>query len=263
MESNRCFLCGTDFSSDTAFADHMRENPDHAPDDWIGCPWDGCGRKCETERSVKIHHKLSHGESIMEEVECDWCGNSFEILEWKLESETGGGRFCSDECDQEWRKNELVGENAGGWNGGKVEVECEVCGESREYHQSRADHRRCCSRECWNELYSDEYSGKNSPFWKENNEGRYGGSWEQRREDVVERDGFECSECGMSREEHRDRYGFDLHVHHIVPKRKFECDIDAHKEENLITLCAQCHYDVERLSVEKQKDRLKWVHDQA
>lgn len=220
----------------------------------VECPT--CSDSFDGQRSMKIHHKLSHGESIMEELECDWCGSTFERMLHEVSGKGSAGRFCSDTCETKWRKNQ-TGPDAGGWSGGMVEVECDSCGQKDTYYPSKADGRRCCSFECWNELYSDEYSGENSPFWKENNEGRYGGSWEQRREGIVERDGFECRKCGMSREDHRDVYGFDIHVHHIVPKRKFDQDIDAHKDENLVTLCAQCHYNVEKLSVAEQKDRLK------
>jgi len=206
---------------------------------------------------MKIHHKLAHDEQILETLECDWCGNTFQKRSCEVSGKGSGGRFCSQGCDREWRQSELVGENAGGWSGGKVEVECDNCGRIEEYYPSKADGRRCCSFGCWNHLYSDEYSGQQSPFWKENNDGRYGGSWEKKREEVIERDEQVCRICGCSREEHIDEHGFDLHVHHIVPKRKFDNDIDAHSSDNLATVCVGCHYELEGASISEQKERLK------
>jgi 5-methylcytosine-specific restriction endonuclease McrA len=65
---------------------------------------------------------------------------------------------------------------------------------------------------------------------------RFGGL----RESVILRDGERCLSCGMTREAHREQYGFDLNVHHKdgVGRRRS----DAHNlPENLITLCHSCH----------------------
>jgi 5-methylcytosine-specific restriction endonuclease McrA len=52
--------------------------------------------------------------------------------------------------------------------------------------------------------------------------------YERLRLKVLERDGWKCQQCG-SREQ--------LHVHHIV--HRSQCGADC--EENLITLCSDCH----------------------
>lgn len=97
-------------------------------------------------------------------------------------------------------------------------------------------------------------------FWPE-----YPPDWEWRRQAVVKRDGFRCSECGVavgvsaSSEEFtqslKDRlqkrpdlaYGYPsmrrsgeiiFHVHH---KEKFRVSDGDHRLENLATLCEHCH----------------------
>ena len=48
------------------------------------------------------------------------------------------------------------------------------------------------------------------------------------RNQVLERDGWRCQECGCFH---------NLHVHHLQPRYKLGSDT----LENLITLCADCH----------------------
>lgn len=52
--------------------------------------------------------------------------------------------------------------------------------------------------------------------------------WRNVRDEVLERDGYRCTDCG-SRE--------NIHVHHIKPRRKGGKDT----HDNLITLCQKCH----------------------
>jgi predicted HNH restriction endonuclease len=82
-----------------------------------------------------------------------------------------------------------------------------------------------------------------------------GDNWKEQRTKALERDGFQCVRCGLSREEHRQKTGFDLHVHHRKPRKRFykspDKDIeDANKLENLITLCSSCHRILECLPVQ-------------
>lgn len=81
--------------------------------------------------------------------------------------------------------------------------------------------------------------------WKGGFEPYYGPDWNDIRDSVLRRDGHQCTECGMDETEHRDRYGYDLHIHHITPIREF-CDSDeANTMDNLTTLCHACHMSVE------------------
>lgn len=73
----------------------------------------------------------------------------------------------------------------------------------------------------------------------------YGRNWEEQREAALERDGWECDECGMSHGEHISKYGLGLNVHHIKPFREFDRVDRANRLENLKTVCVTCHGKIE------------------
>jgi 5-methylcytosine-specific restriction endonuclease McrA len=58
-------------------------------------------------------------------------------------------------------------------------------------------------------------------------------SYRKLRAEVLQRDGWRCQTCGSSD---------DLQVHHIRSRGRLGDDTD----ENLITLCADCHSDIHR-----------------
>lgn len=58
-------------------------------------------------------------------------------------------------------------------------------------------------------------------------------SYSKLRTQVLERDQFKCTKCKINFK--------NLHVHHIIPKRKGGADC----LENLITLCEKCHRVIE------------------
>lgn len=84
----------------------------------------------------------------------------------------------------------------------------------------------------------------------------YGPNWKTQRLKAIVRDNARCRRCGVSESTHYEKYGRALHVHHIRNKRKFTDNtgiIDwktANELENLITLCAACHHEVERFPVD-------------
>lgn len=55
--------------------------------------------------------------------------------------------------------------------------------------------------------------------------------WQKRRLQIMERDKFGCQSCGLT--------GRTLNVHHFVYKRGK--DIWDYKDDELITLCNECH----------------------
>lgn len=73
----------------------------------------------------------------------------------------------------------------------------------------------------------------------------FGPNWREQRELAIQRDGEECQECGLTRREHREEYGFDLTVHHETPRGAFDSSEEADRLENLVTLCAGCHGRIE------------------
>jgi 5-methylcytosine-specific restriction endonuclease McrA len=66
--------------------------------------------------------------------------------------------------------------------------------------------------------------------------------YEGNREVAIQRDGEKCVKCGMTRDEHKKRYKFDITVDHKdgkgthVPAKERNNAID-----NLQTLCIHCH----------------------
>jgi len=84
----------------------------------------------------------------------------------------------------------------------------------------------------------------------------YGPGWQAKRRDVRERDGHSCLRCGMTESAHQEKWGQQLHVHHIIPRREF-LDSDgelqhnkANALSNLITLCRQCHELLEGVPID-------------
>ena len=77
---------------------------------------------------------------------------------------------------------------------------------------------------------------------------------------IIKRDNYECQneDCRMTQEEHENKYGRNLEIHHI------DHNIKNCKEENLITACKQCNIlaNMERAYWEdyyKQKIKIKGV----
>ncbi len=73
----------------------------------------------------------------------------------------------------------------------------------------------------------------------------YGPDWTKIRERVRTRDGFRCQVCGLPEN------GRQHDVHHKIPFRNFKTQnginlIQAHRLENLVTLCSSCHRKAEQ-----------------
>lgn len=67
------------------------------------------------------------------------------------------------------------------------------------------------------------------------------GGWEAKREAALERDGYECRDCGIAESEYRDEHGRGLDVHHKTPVQEYDTHKQAHHLDNLVTLCRPCH----------------------
>lgn len=65
---------------------------------------------------------------------------------------------------------------------------------------------------------------------------RFGGN----RQKVLERDNFQCIDCGMTQEEHQAKYKKSLTINHINGKGRRSQEPD-NRLENLETLCLKCH----------------------
>lgn len=204
--------------------------------------------------------------------------------------------FCDKECLGEWRSENWVGEKHPSWDGGNVEVECEECGSVYEVKPSEVEMTRYCSMSCKREAWADdplelecsicgdEFSiqphrirsenptcsdechrdllsqirrGEDNPAWKGGKEEYYGSNWDTQRRKALERDEFVCQLCGMDEEKHREEYGNQLNVHHIIRLKSFDKDYKAaNRLGNLVTLCHACHNVVEPEPEDKQREFL-------
>lgn len=54
------------------------------------------------------------------------------------------------------------------------------------------------------------------------------------KREIRQRDGWRCTECGLSDEEHHELYGKTLEVHRIIPGSSYDL-------EGCTTLCRACH----------------------
>lgn len=103
------------------------------------------------------------------------------------------------------------------------------------------------------------YTGEESARWSGGHEQYYGPNWPEQRQKRLERDDYQCVVCGLSNEEHKQRNGSGLHVHHIQPLSSYKSDgeVDykrANRVENLISLCQICHNKWEGIPVRPQND---------
>lgn len=77
----------------------------------------------------------------------------------------------------------------------------------------------------------------------------------QAKEQAKERDGYACRFCGVTREQHKEKYGRDIHAHHIIKEGNGGSDSVA----NLITVCRSCHNTLENTQA-KALDRIRNDH---
>ena len=98
----------------------------------------------------------------MVNVKCTWCDNRFDVSPHRTKQ---ANLFCSKQCKYAWHAT-LTGERAGGWNGGKLQVECHYC--HRVFacppNRIRRSSHVYCSRSCMNK--GRDCRGPNNPAWK-------------------------------------------------------------------------------------------------
>lgn len=142
-------------------------DPDDDSSD-VECAWDGCDKPFPTERGMKSHHVQKHGVSIAGvRVNCAWCGEEKRTPRHRAEALEN--HFCGDECEGKWRERHQTGEKAPAWKGGKVTVECAVCGAEKEVWPAvdRERERYYCSEDCLAQWNTEHLTGRDNPLWKE------------------------------------------------------------------------------------------------
>lgn len=219
----------------------------------ISCPVDGCDYETNTGRGVSIHASQKHPNKEVsftnkDEFTCVECKEYFEDYKSRRSSKNEKNNFCSRECKDEFERN------------GEI-VECSWC--SDEVYKSSSNFGKMgdysidnhfCDKSCEKLWKRKHWTGQGHPSWNGGSPSHRGKSWPEMRRKAINRDGYKCKVCDMSREGHYEQYGQDLDVHHKIPSRKFEKVDDANYLINLVTTCRSCHGKLEKIS-RREADR--------
>lgn len=164
----------------------------------------------------------------LKNIECLVCGTG--LITYPNWIKRGGGKFCSTKCGGIARDK-------------KVERVCLECGVNFRLKPSKIIHNASnyCSVKCSQKgsigKEKPSIQGEKHPFWRGGISGeRYPIEFnDELKENVLNRDNYECKICNMLDEEHILIYGYHLNIHHIdyIKKNSYM--------DNLISLCHQCH----------------------
>lgn len=151
---------------------------------------------------------------------------------------------CPD-CDRDFESEKGMKIHRGQKHDPKVDVECKCCEDVFRVQPHREDTAKFCSVQCRADWQQEHYRGEAHDNYVDGSTMLYGGTiaktrWLRLAEKARERDGYECSKCGISNEECWEEYNQSLSVHHKVKPEEYTGD-DPHDMSNLETLCASCH----------------------
>jgi hypothetical protein len=155
---------------------------------------------------------------------CDGCGKPFRP--WNLSQ-----RYCSRRC---W------GSSHSGHNHQqhtRLTLRCEWCRRefTRTPYEAKKVRHHYCSHDCSSKAHSLKMRGLS--HGEPNATRHYGRSaWRRLRLAIIERDKG-CVKCGLTEEQHRERYGVSISVDHKVARK----DGGADDADNLQCLCRSCH----------------------
>lgn len=197
-----------------------------------------CSKECCDEwRNGSItgedHPSFDGGKDVFQ---CDYCSNKFEKYSSKIEDTQNV--FCSNDCKDQYKSENLVGRDSPNWQ--RVEFDCDNCGDTVWVYPKDVHYdKHFCDNSCF-----VQWKRKSAPDIEKHSV-KHGSFWKSQRKRALKRDDYECQSCGIEDKKHREKYGESLHVHHRTPARLFKSSNEAHKIENLTTLCASCHIEEE------------------
>ena len=141
----------------------------------------------------------------------------------------------------------------------KDKRKCKRCGVEKSSDCFFKSRRLVCSS-CCNE-YQNRYRKQRLKKMKKDNPLAYSLYKEKRRKDqqrwsdshhfsgngtkALERDGFKCTECGITNDRHISKYGRILVTHHKDGKGS-RAKFNNNELSNLQTLCISCHATIHR-----------------
>lgn len=209
-----------------------------------------CNFTTDTKRGLSVHRASAHDSVTKVEFTCRECGDTFKDYKSRRSAKGENNNFCSRGCKDEFERN---GE----------EVECSWCGDNIYRAKSLLDKmgdypidNHFCDKECEQSWKRQRWTGDGHPSWRGGSPTHRGKSWPEMRRKALDRGGYSCGVCGMTREEHYDEYGIDLDVHHKIPSATFDEVDDANYLLNLVTTCRSCHGKLEQISRTWQDNKL-------
>lgn len=233
LPNRACECCGSEF-----YADYQKKY---------------CSDDCRSESVSFEGSSNPNYRGGKTETECELCDTAFEYYPSDKQ-----GLYCEDCVEKaDWRDLPAIdGENNPHWNGGTRAVDCEICGDSVERYPSEIGDVTLCGQECRAVWLSEEFTGEGHPNWRGGGNEAYGKGWAAVREAALKRDDYACVNCGAT----KDELQRNPDVHHIVPVRTFvESDehekTDAHRVENVASLCLPCHRKAEFGAIAREELR--------
>lgn len=205
-----------------------------------------CNKGCMGEwRSENVVGKRHPNYKEPVELECEACGNPFEV--WPSQEDYRS--HCSKECMAESYDGDYSGEYKREYFG-----KCEYCGDRIERIPSYPNTERVfCDKECYdNWQFEFGPRGVEHPNWN-GGKVKYGPTWTKKLKDEVrKRDDKECQACGLTQEKHKEKHDQKLEVHHIIPAREFSNHERRNSKGNLVSLCRRCHKRWEGIPLQPQ-----------
>lgn len=183
-----------------------------------------CGKEFLAYKKGKATKKYCSKEcypTTKEQYSCESCG--VEVV--RTPSNIKKKIYCSKKCADKGKESVSLNVKD------KIPKECAEC-EEIFFILPCHSKRKFCSKKCADENKKSVYSEKP----------KLRNLFNRNRGKALKRDGYKCTECGVTNEEHLELTGKSLHVHHIIPHQFFKEDnIAQHDLSNLKTVCNKCH----------------------
>ena len=158
-------------------------------------------------------------------LKCAWCEKEMEKTPYYAKKEYV---FCSHSCRGKYMGKRAIK---------RIEKPCGWCGTILSLVPSLVRENNFCNYDCRSSWYSQNYSGSNSPQYRDGLKVSRprGKNWANISKAIRARDG-KCIACGSVE---------NLCVHHILPRYEWGDRVDEiNIPSNLVTLCGSCHSKV-------------------